>query len=102
MSELDCVACGACCQGLTVFLDAEDEARLSVDEVLALTELDAEGRVRSLRQREGGRCVALRVEAGRFLCSIYDRRPDACAAFERGSRRCHEWRERQGRAPLVR
>ena len=92
--EPDCTACGACCIGLSVILSASDEARLAADEVLALTRIDSEGRWRSMKQRSGGACSALfRDAAGRFLCSIYDRRPDACREFEGGSRRCVELRE---------
>ncbi len=92
--ELDCTTCGACCVGLGVNLSAADEARLFADEVLALTRIDSEGVTRSMKQLEGGACIALhRDAAGRFLCRIYDRRPDACREFERGSRRCHGLRE---------
>jgi Fe-S-cluster containining protein len=92
--ELDCVRCGACCFGHRVTLDAEDEGRLSVDEVLALTRYDAEKDQRVMREGRDARCVALRIEDGRYLCSIYERRPSACVEFERGGRRCLEWRER--------
>jgi Fe-S-cluster containining protein len=92
--ELDCTTCGACCVGLTVYLSTADEARLSADEVLALTQMDSEGRFRQMKQLRGGACIALlRDASGRFLCRIYDRRPDACSEFERGSRRCHALRE---------
>jgi Fe-S-cluster containining protein len=92
--DLDCTRCGACCFGHRVVLDPEDEARLSVDEVLSLTLVDAEGRERVMRSLRDGRCIALREEDGRFLCSIYDRRPRVCVEFDRGGRRCLEWRER--------
>jgi hypothetical protein len=37
----------------------------------------------------GGHCAALRVEpSGRFVCSVYERRPDACRDLERGSPQC--------------
>lgn len=35
-----------------------------------------------------GRCAALRVEAGQYLCAIYERRPEICRALERGSPAC--------------
>jgi Fe-S-cluster containining protein len=95
-SDLDCVACGACCFGHRVRVDPEDEARLTADEVLTLTELDDEAVERRMRWRADEGCVALRVEGGRFLCSIYDRRPGVCVAYERGGRQCVEWRERRG------
>jgi Fe-S-cluster containining protein len=49
---------------------------------------------------EDGRCAALAIDAasGRFLCSIYDVRPDCCRALERGGGACrgelHAKRER--------
>jgi Fe-S-cluster containining protein len=91
--ELDCTACGVCCHGMKVVLYPEDEARLSADEVLTLTKLDDEAVERTMRQVARKRCIALRVEGGRYLCSIYDRRPGVCIAFERGGRRCLERRE---------
>ncbi len=96
VSDLDCTRCGACCKGLTVALGPEDEARLSADEVLSLTRFDEASLRRFLVQRPGGACVALREEDGRFLCSIYERRPAACREFENGSRRCLELRETRG------
>jgi hypothetical protein len=36
-----------------------------------------------------GHCAALRVElAGRFVCTVYETRPDACRDLERGSPPC--------------
>ena len=94
--ELDCVKCGACCFGHRVRVDPEDEARLSVDEVLRLTEIDEETDERSMKWAAHGGCVALRIEGGGYYCSIYERRPQVCIAYERGGRRCLEWRERKG------
>ena len=98
MEKPDCTLCGACCVGLEVALTAEDEARFPLDELLAITRIDPEGRIRRLAQRADGSCVALRREGGRFLCSIYERRPGACREFEQGARRCQELREVRGLA----
>lgn len=98
--DLDCTTCGACCFGHKIVLSPEDEARLTVDLVLALTELDDAAEERRMRKRPDGACVALREEGGRFLCSIYEHRPQVCVDYERGGRRCLEWRERpRGLAP---
>jgi hypothetical protein len=36
-----------------------------------------------------GHCAALRIElSGRFVCSVYETRPDACRDLERGSPQC--------------
>lgn len=44
----------------------------------------------------GDRCVALREGGGRFVCSVYERRPDACRALASGSTACVEARRRKG------
>jgi Fe-S-cluster containining protein len=75
--------------GLIVGLSPSDEARLGADELLALTVYDETRNRRELRQQPGpGACIALREVGGVFTCTIYERRPDACREFERGSRRC--------------
>jgi hypothetical protein len=35
-----------------------------------------------------GRCAALVIEGGRFACSIYAKRPQACRDLDRGSPSC--------------
>ena len=37
-----------------------------------------------------GHCLSLRIEpeTGRFVCSVYDLRPEECRALERGSPQC--------------
>lgn len=36
-----------------------------------------------------GHCAALRIElSGRFVCTVYEARPDACRDLERGSPQC--------------
>jgi hypothetical protein len=36
-----------------------------------------------------GHCAALRIElSGRFVCTVYETRPDACRDLERGSSVC--------------
>lgn len=94
--ELDCTACGACCIGLTVRLSVADEARFTADELLALSEIDFQGLVRTLKQLPGGECIALRREGGRFHCSVYEKRPGACREFESGARRCRLLRDERG------
>jgi uncharacterized protein len=60
-----------------------------------------------------GRCAALVVDPGgtgggsaggagpRFLCSIYEERPDACRSLERGSGACLGERHEKGERPLL-
>jgi Fe-S-cluster containining protein len=35
-------------------------------------------------------CIALTVQAGLFVCTIYGRRPEICRELERGSPACKE------------
>jgi uncharacterized protein len=52
---------------------------------------------------EDGHCAALVVDpAGpRFLCSIYEARPDVCRALERGGGVCRAERHEKGERPLL-
>jgi uncharacterized protein len=55
---------------------------------------------------EEGRCVALVIDvadgaAPRFLCSIYDARPDVCRALERGGGACRSDRHEKSERPLL-
>lgn len=53
---------------------------------------------------EDGHCAALVVEPGppaRFLCSIYEMRPDACRALERGSGACRGELHEKSERPLL-
>ncbi|WP_437611780.1 YkgJ family cysteine cluster protein [Sorangium sp. So ce834] len=98
----ECTACGTCCfstlpEYIRVF--GCDYDRMD-DRARALTRFIGN---RCYMRVEDGRCAALTLDAelGRFLCSIYEVRPDCCRALERGSGAClgelHEKRER----PLI-
>jgi Fe-S-cluster containining protein len=44
---------------------------------------------RAYMRLAGGHCAALRIElSGRFVCTVYDSRPDACRDLERASPHC--------------
>jgi uncharacterized protein len=44
---------------------------------------------RAYMRLAGGHCAALRIELeGRFACTVYERRPDACRDLERASPQC--------------
>lgn len=73
----DCAGCGACCH-LVVELRAGD----SVPADLVVEH----GGARCLDQRSDGACVAL--DPVTRLCSIYDRRPQTCRDFQRGTPLC--------------
>ena len=95
----ECTACGTCCfstlpEYVRVF--GCDYDRMD-DRARRLTRFIGN---RCYMHIEDGRCAALTLDAerGRFLCSIYEVRPDCCRALERGSGACvgelHEKRER--------
>lgn len=95
----ECTACGTCCfstlpEYVRVF--GCDYDRMD-DRARGLTRFIGN---RCYMRIEDGRCAALTLDAelGRFLCSIYEVRPDCCRALERGSGQClgelNEKRER--------
>jgi len=44
---------------------------------------------RAYMRMADGHCAALRIElAGRFVCTVYETRPDACRDLGRGSPQC--------------
>jgi len=89
MTPNDCTTCGACC-----FSQAPDYLRVFGGDYDRLGE-DAERLTHFIGNRvymrlEGGHCGALAIDpaSGRFLCGIYERRPDVCRWLERGSGYC--------------
>jgi Fe-S-cluster containining protein len=84
-----CVSCGACCfqtapDAIRVF--EVDRARMDARS-LAFTHAIANG---TCLRMEHGHCAALVIddENSSFVCAIYEQRPDACRAFERGGAAC--------------
>lgn len=96
-----CTSCGACC-----FSTARDYLRvLGVDyerlgdDVARWVEFDGH---RAYMRMEDGHCAALVYDpnAGQYLCSIYERRPDVCRWLERGSGHCAAERSEKADRPL--
>jgi hypothetical protein len=57
---------------------------------------------RAYMRMDQGRCAALVVSSGgRFLCSIYDARPQTCRDLARGSRECEGERATKGDRPRL-
>jgi Fe-S-cluster containining protein len=85
---LPCLECGACC-----FSNLETAVRVTGDDHARLGAA-ADDLVRFIGNRaymrlSDGHCAALRVEpGGRFVCSVYDARPDTCRDLARGSPQC--------------
>ena len=92
----DCQDCGACCFGGEphVPLLGRDHAFLSVDELHTMTVWV--GNLCFMKMVDS-HCVALDLSAGRFTCSIYERRPSICREYERGGAECQADREKRGR-----
>ena len=85
----DCRDCGRCCFDedatyLPVFF--VDLDRMS-EHTRAFTRTEEGRTYMSLRE---GRCAALTIDpvAGRFVCGVYEERPDVCRALQRGSAQC--------------
>jgi Fe-S-cluster containining protein len=83
-----CLECGACCLS-----NLETSVRVTGDDYERLG--DAAERLvhfvgtRAYMRLSDGHCAALRVELpGRFVCTVYETRPDACRDLERGSPQC--------------
>jgi Fe-S-cluster containining protein len=91
----DCTDCGCCCfsdEREWVPVYGVDVARMGAQAETYTTIL---GDRRSMRFREG-RCVALALRDDRWICSIYEVRPDACRWLQRGSALCRDkWTEKR-------
>lgn len=104
----ECTACGACCfstfpEYVRVFgcdWDRMDERARAFTHFLGN---------RCYLRIEEGRCAALVVDvagvpegkAPRFLCSIYEARPDVCRSLERGGGACRSDRHAKSDRPLL-
>lgn len=73
-----CAGCGQCCHLLV-------ELVAGVDDVPEELVVEHSG-VRCLEQHGDGACMAL--DLATRLCTIYERRPQVCRQFERGSGLC--------------
>jgi Fe-S-cluster containining protein len=100
----ECTSCGACCFGQIeryVAVTGDDHARLGADAEVLTTFLEN----RCYMRMQDGHCAALRLEAGRFTCSVYEQRPAVCRELARGGPACaaerEQKRERAGRALLT-
>ena len=101
-----CTACGTCCfstlpEYVRVF--GCDWDRMD-DHARSLTHFIGN---RCYMRLDDGHCAALVLQQGpasgaaAFLCSIYEARPDACRALERGSGACRGERHEKGDRPLL-
>lgn len=72
-----CAGCGSCCHFVVELRPADDVPAEFIVE---------HGGVRCLDQRSDGACVALDPVTRR--CTIYERRPQTCRDFSRGTALC--------------
>jgi hypothetical protein len=99
------MACGTCCfstlpEYVRVFgcdLDRMDEEAQKYTHFLGN---------RCYMRVDEGRCAALVIDVEpasgpRFVCAIYDMRPDVCRSLERGTGACLGERHEKGERPLL-
>jgi Fe-S-cluster containining protein len=97
-----CLGCGACCfSQLTEYVrvDGKDYARIAelADELTVF-----EGNRCYMRMHEG-HCAALLLDLStrRFVCSIYEQRPEICRELARASAQCSAEIHEKGERPLM-
>jgi Fe-S-cluster containining protein len=96
----ECLDCGACC-----FSTLETYVRVTGDDYARLG--DRAGDLvhwhgnRAYMRVAQGRCAALAIVGGRFVCTIYDARPQTCRDLARGSRECEGERATKGDRPAL-
>jgi uncharacterized protein len=98
----ECTACGTCCfstlpEYVRVFgcdLDRMDDRAREYTHFLGN---------RCYMRVDEGRCAALVIdpEGPRFVCAIYEMRPDVCRSLERGTGACLGERHEKGERPLL-
>jgi uncharacterized protein len=106
-----CLSCGTCCFSTLeryVPVSGDDHARLGD----AADELVTWVGNRAYLRLEDGHCAALAIEttrpgtsidrgAARFICTVYERRPQICRALERGSPECAGELSTKGERPVA-
>lgn len=98
----ECLACGTCCFSeleAYVRVTGDDYARLG-DRAEQLVSFD--GVNAHLRMLEG-HCAALEIDqaARRFVCGVYELRPQICRDLARGSGECSAERAVKAERPLL-
>jgi hypothetical protein len=86
--ELDCLACGACCEKNRVVLDGDDFARFTEagrPELLKKPWVRTVKGVKLMALQPNGKCVHLQHDN---RCDIYALRPDNCRWFPAGTEPC--------------
>lgn len=89
MAPPPCLQCGTCC-----FSDSDEYVLVTGDDHVRLGD-DADRYVDFLGNRAfmrmlDGHCAALEIDhlRRRFVCAVYERRPQICRELDRGSPQC--------------
>lgn len=94
----ECLRCGACCFGegnRYIPVSGDDHARLGE----LSEELTAFDGTRCFMRMHEGHCAALKIEAGLFICTVYEQRPGVCRELARGLGACQaEFESKQERS----
>lgn len=96
----DCTTCGTCCFSHLVpyvAVTGDDHARLG-DDAAEYVVFDGN---KAFMRMANGRCAALLIEDGRFLCGVYADRPDTCRDLARDSAACGGEIASKGERPLI-
>jgi Fe-S-cluster containining protein len=87
-SAPECLRCGACCFSRGeryVPVTGSCHQRLG-DDAESLTQFFGN---RCFMRMQDDHCAALHITAeGRYVCSVYERRPEVCRTLERGGASC--------------
>lgn len=97
----ECVECGACCFSQNpryLRVAGVDYERLADDAERLTHFIENQAYMRLV----DGHCAALTydAEAGHYLCSVYEHRPDVCRWLKRGSGQCAAERHDKGDRPI--
>jgi Fe-S-cluster containining protein len=101
MAIYECDGCGACCGAYLIFASTSDAAREPriADEGRRLADhLATPQWTYQLHPLPFHSSCCFLDESNR--CTIYERRPDVCRAFDAGGDQCQAARQRKGKPPL--
>jgi Fe-S-cluster containining protein len=98
----ECLACGTCCFSLMpnfVRVTGDDHARLA-ERAERLVWFEG---IRAFMRMKDGHCAALEIDhgSGRFVCTVYEERPQVCRDLARASGACRGERQAKADRPLI-
>lgn len=100
----DCIMCGLCCEMMPC-VGVRPQEDIAPEDYWDITVAGKNGEIvvdRYLRRDgETFACKQLTSDNGKFLCKIYEKRPQICRDFEAGSDKCHALRRISGLEPYL-